>query len=242
MLKKRLFWLTLMLVSVLALPAWSLPNSLMMQMVVSSKQGGRPMQGNVQLWYANKKFRLEVTSNMNMSQTNTPVKISNKATFVMDVNSKVGFMIDDNSKTAIKIDQNQVSRMTGAPAQGPQTFTDPSSLTDPAKLKAEIQKAGGKQVGKATLLGHACSIWQMSGKAQVPVAQGKMEEQMITTKVWLADDLGMPLKVEVKSDKMGNIVNMRATQVQVNIPVKASLFGVPAGYNVRDLMDMYKTH
>lgn len=242
MLKRKLFWLTLILVSIVALPGWSLPNSLMMQMEISSKQGGRPMKGDVNLWYANKKFRMEVTSNVNMSQTNTPVKIANKATFIMDVNSKIGFMLDDTSKTAIKIDQNQVGQMTGAPAQGGiQTFSDPASLTDPAKLKAEIQKAGGKQVGSATLLGHKCSIWQMSNNVQVPVGQGKMEQQNVTSKIWLADALGMPLKVEVKSDKMGTIVDMRAKKIQVNIPINASMFGVPAGYNVRDLMDMYKS-
>ena len=62
----------------------------------------------------------------------------------------------------------------------------------------------------------------------------------MTSKVWLADDLGMPLKVEVRSDKMGEVVSMKVTQVQVNPPINGGMFGIPAGYKVRNLMDMYK--
>jgi len=241
MLKRTAFWLTLFLVSSLALPGWSLPKSLIMTMEISSKQGGQPIKANAQLWYANEKFRAEITSNMNTSgQGNTPVKIGNKATIVSDLKTKMAYLIDDASKTAIKIDQGQMAQMTGGAQSGPQSFTDPASLTDPAKLKAEIKKQGGKEVGKAKILGHTCTIWQMSGKTQVPMGQGKSETQNITSKVWLADAIGMPLKVEVTSDKMGAIVNMQATKVQVNVPVSNNMFGVPAGYQVRDLMDMYK--
>lgn len=229
------FWLSLMLVALVSLPALALPKSMIMTMVISSKQGSKPVTANATLWYANQKFRAEVTSNM--TATNSPVKIGNKATIVMDIKSKVGYLIDDSSKIAIKVDQTQLQSATGGKT-GPKSFADPAQMTDPAKIKAEIQRQGGKVVGSANLLGHKCTIWQMSGK--VPAQQGQ-PAQNVTAKVWLADDLGMPLKVEVRGDKMGEIMNMRATNVQVNVPVSNSKFGIPAGYKIRPLGDMYKT-
>lgn len=241
MLKRKALWLTFILVSMLTLPGLALPKSLIMSMEISSKQGNKPIKANAQLWYTNQKFRAEITSNFSTSgQGNTPVKIGNKATVISDLSKKVAYLIDDASKTAIKIDQAQVGQMTGGAQSGPQTFTDPTSLTDPAKIKAEIKKQGGKEVGKAKILGHSCTIWQMSGKTQMPVGQGKSETQNVTSKVWLADAIGMPLKVEVSSDKMGEIMRMQATKVQVNVPVNNGMFGIPSGYQVRDLMDMYK--
>ncbi|PKL77738.1 MAG: hypothetical protein CVV27_04650 [Candidatus Melainabacteria bacterium HGW-Melainabacteria-1] len=237
MLKKTSFWLCLLLVSVIAMPGWALPNSMIMIMEINSKQGTRPVKANAKLWYANQKFRAEVSSNLNTSQANTPVRIGNKATIVMDLKSKIGYMIDDSSKMAIKIDEKQVGNMTGNSAQGNRSFTDPAMLTDPAKVKAEIIRQGGKQIGKEKLLGHNCTIWQMSGK--MPAAQGQ-PAQTATSKVWLADALGMPLKVQVSTDKQGEIVSMRVTNVQVNVPVNNNLFGVPAGYQVRNIADMYK--
>lgn len=240
MMKRNALWLAMLLVAVLALPSWSLPKSLIMTMEISSKQGNRPIKATAQLWYANQKFRAEITSNLNMSNQNTPVKINNKATFITDLKSKVAYMLDDSSKMAIKIDQSQVSQMTGN-AQGPQTFTDPGSLTDPAKIQAEIKKHGGKVVGKTKMLGHPVTIYQMSNKVNMPTAQGgKAVPQNVTTKVWLADDVGMPLQVEANSDKMGQIMSMKTTKLQVNVPVNASMFSVPKGYQVRSLMDMYK--
>lgn len=241
MFKRKALWLTFILVSMLTLPGLALPKSLIMTMEINSKQGGKPIKANAQLWYANQKFRAEITSNFSTSgQGNTPVKIGNKATVVSDLTKKVAYLIDDSSKTVIKIDQAQMGQMTGGAQSGPQTFTDPTALTDPAKIKAEIKKQGGKEVGKAKILGHMCTIWQMSGKSQIPMGQGKNETQNVTSKVWLADEIGMPLKVEVTSDKMGEIVRMQATKIQVNVPVNNGMFGVPSGYQVRDLMDMYK--
>ncbi|MGV3523623.1 MAG: hypothetical protein ACO1RX_05330 [Candidatus Sericytochromatia bacterium] len=238
--KKPTLWLSLLLVSMLALPGWSLPRSMIMTLEVSSKQGTRPVKATTKLWYANQKFRAEVTSSGVQQPANATVRIGNKATIIMDLKAKIGYLIDDGSKTALRLDQTQVAQMSGGnkPAQG--QFTDPASLTDPAKVKAEIQRQGGRQIGKEKLLGHQCTIWQMTGKAPVPVAQGKTETQNVTTKVWLADALGMPLKVIVTADKSGEVMNMRATQIQVDVPVNAGLFGVPAGYKVQDMAQLYK--
>lgn len=239
MIKKQSLWTALLLVAVFALPGWSLPKSMIMTMQISSKQGGRPLKADAKLWYANQKFRAEITSNMNMAQGKSPVKISNKATIITDLKSKIAYMIDDGSKTAIKIDQAQVQQMTGGQS-GPQSFTDPATLTDPGKIQAEIKKAGGKVVGKTTIKGHPVTIYQMTNNATLPDGSGKSVAQSITTKVWLADDIGMPLKVEATSNKMGQVMLMNVTNIQTNVPVSNSLFGVPSGYNIRSLADMYK--
>ncbi|MEZ0372882.1 MAG: hypothetical protein ACAI44_27570 [Candidatus Sericytochromatia bacterium] len=239
MLKKSTLWLCLLLISVLAMPAWSLPKSMIMTMQVSSNQGSRPVKVDAKLWYANSKFRAEVSSNTNMS-TSSAVRISNRATFIMDLKSMVAFMIDESTKTAIKVDQAQMQKMTGSSGTGSRAFTDPMSMTDPAKIKAEIKRQGGKEVGHATLIGHPCTIWQMTTAQKVPVGQGKMETQNVTAKVWLADDLGIPLRFEARTDKLGAIATMNVSSVQVNVPLSGSLFGVPAGYKIQNLSDMYK--
>ena len=89
MIKKQSLWTALLLVAVFALPGWSLPKSMIMTMQISSKQGGRPLKADAKLWYANQKFRAEITSNMNMAQGKSPVKISNKATIITDLKSKI---------------------------------------------------------------------------------------------------------------------------------------------------------
>lgn len=232
MLKKKVFWLYLLLASLMALPGWALPSSLIANYTISSKQNGKPVSAKAKIYYAGQKFRAEISSNANTSSS--PVRVSNNATIIMDTRTKVGYLLDAGSRTAIKIDQNQMKAVTGG-GSGPSSLADPSSLTDTAKLKAEIARQGGKQVGKANILGQSCTIWQMSGK--VPM-QGTTHN--VTSKVWLADAIGMPLKMEANSDKAGQIMSMQATALQVNVPVNNSMFGVPAGYAVRNLQDMYK--
>lgn len=231
MLKKSSLWLCLLMLMTLAMPAWSLPKSMIMTVQIDSHQGPRPIAANAKIWYANNKFRAEINSNM-APQTSGAIKISNKATIVMDVNSKVGYLIDDGSKTAIRVDSSQI------PNQG-STFTNPASLTDPAKIRAEIQRQGGKIVGKASLLGHPCTIWQMTSTQKMPNGAGQMTSQSVTSKLWLADDITVPLKVEITSAQ-GKVVSMNVTSVQVNVPVSGGIFGVPSGYAVRNLSDMYK--
>ena len=64
---------------------------------------------------------------------------------------------------------------------------------------------------------------------------------MVKVKLWLADDLVLPLKVEVSTDKRGQIASMQTKSVEVNIPIKASLFAVPGGYKITNLSDMFKS-
>lgn len=233
LLKKSTLWLCLLLISTLAMPAWSLPKSMIMTLQVSSHQGSRPVTANAKVWYADSKVRAEINSNMAPQNTGT-VRISNKATIVIDLNTKVGYLIDDGSRTAIRVDSSQL------PNNGPGgSLTNPATITDPAKIRAEIQRQGGKIVGKANLLGHPCTIWQMTSTQKVPNAQGQPVAQAVTSKVWLADDLSVPLKVDVTSAS-GNLVSLNVTSVQANVPVSGGIFGVPAGYAVRNLADMYK--
>ncbi len=243
MLIKTKFWLAFLAVATLALPAWSLPKSMVMDMTMNIKQGNRPVKADARIWYANQKFRAEIKSNANMAQGNTPVKISNKAVFLMDMNQKIAYMIDSKSKTALKVDQSQVEKMTGqSAANAPETFTNPAMLTNPAKIKAELTKQGAKVVGKGKIQGHPVTVYQMTKQANVPTAGGKSQAQSVTTKLWLADDLGLPMKMVATGSKSGQLASLDVKKVSVNVPVKSSLFSVPGGYKVRSLMDMYKSN
>ncbi len=245
MFRQIFFWLVVLSLSFPNLESWALPKTLMMTTELVSQEGGRNIRANAKVWYSDMKFRTEVDSNTNMSNANSPVKISNKATVIMDMNKKVGYMLDDRAKTAIRVDTAQMNQMTGSSRNpgtaNPQFFSDPTLLSDPAKLRSELQKQGGKQIGKASLLGHPCTIWEIVKSAKIPVSQGKTSTEMVKVKLWLADDLVLPLKVEVSTDKRGQIASMQTKSVEVNIPIKASLFAVPGGYKITNLSDMFKT-
>jgi len=245
MFRQIFFWLVVLSLSFSNLESWALPKTLMMTTELVSQEGGRNIRANAKVWYSDMKFRTEVDSNANMSNANSPVKISNKATVIMDMNKKVGYMLDDRNKTAIRVDTAQMNQMTGSSRNpgtaNPQFFSDPTLLSDPAKLRSELQKQGGKQVGKTSVLGHPCTIWEIAKSAKIPVSQGKTSTEMVKVKLWLAEDLVLPLKVEVSTDKRGQIAAMQTKSIEVNIPIKASLFAVPGGYKITNLSDMFKT-
>jgi hypothetical protein len=242
MLNKMKFWLAGLAISTIALPAWSLPKTMIMDMTMNVSQGARPVKADAKIYYANQKFRAEISSNLDMSQqSSTPIKVSNKAVFLMDINQKIAYMIDSKSKTALKVDQAQVEKLTGqSSANAPETFTNPAMLTNPAKIQEELKKQGAKVIGKTKMLGHPVTIYQMTKTASVPVGQGKSESQSITTKLWLADDLGLPMKMEAVGSKSGKLASLDVKKVVVNVPVSAAMFKVPSGYQIRNLMDMYK--
>ncbi|PIQ25096.1 hypothetical protein COW36_15410 [bacterium (Candidatus Blackallbacteria) CG17_big_fil_post_rev_8_21_14_2_50_48_46] len=244
MLRRILFLLLVLAFSMPGLESWALPKSLIMTTELVSKEGGRNIKANAKIWYSNMKFRTEVESNMAMTHNSSPVQVNNRATVIMDLNQKVGYMLDDRNKTAIRIDSAQFNQMTGGAAQkgaNAQLFNDPNLLSDPAKLRAEIKSQGGKQIGTASILGHSCSIWEISKKGNIPAGQGKTSTETVKVKVWLAEDLVLPLKVDVSTDKRGQVAVMQARSLEVNIPIKASLFALPGGYRVTDLADMFKT-
>ena len=141
MLNKTKFWLAGLAVATLALPAWSLPKTMIMDMTMNVSQGARPVKADAKIYYANQKFRAEISSNLNMSQSSsTPIKVSNKAVFLMDMSQKIAYMIDSKSKTALKVDQRQVEKLTGqSAANAPETFTNPAMLTNPAKIQEELK-------------------------------------------------------------------------------------------------------
>jgi hypothetical protein len=244
MFRQIFFWLVVLSLSFPSLESWAMPKSLIMTTVLVSNEGGRNIRANAKIWYSNMQFRTEVDSNVKMSNSSSPVKINNKATVIMDMNKKVGFMLDESHKTALRVDTAQFNQMTGSSGQSTnnaQFFTDPTLLSDPAKLRGELQKQGGKQVGKATLLGHPCSIWVISKSGKIPAGQGKSSTEMVTVKIWLAEDLVLPLKVEISTDKRGEVASLETKSLEVNIPIKASLFAVPGGYKISDLSEMFKT-
>ena len=72
-------------------------------------------------------------------------------------------------------------------------------------------QTAGKVVGKANILGKPCEIREQQGM-----------------KVWLWK--GLPLRFEVKGG-----MKMVATRVEEGVSLPATLFQVPAGYNVREI-------
>lgn len=246
MLRYLFFWLLAITLSLPAWRAWALPPSLIMTTEMVSRQAGRDIKAYAKIWYSHMKFRTEVESNAMMSNASSPVQLNNRATVIMDMNQKVAYMLDPTHKTAIRMDSQQVNQMAGANPQNQggasvNYFNDPSFLTDPAKLRAELQNQGGKQIGKATILGYTCSIWEINKKGNIPAGQGKTSTETVKVKLWLAEDLVLPLKVEISTDKQGLIASMQTKSLEVNVPIKASLFSVPSGYRITNLADMFKT-
>lgn len=242
MLKRTALWLAIALVSLWTFPGLAaIPKSMIMTTQIISSEGGRNVTADATIYYMDMKFRTEVSSNM---QSTGSVKVNNKATVIMDAKAKTGYLIDDRNRTAIKIDEAQVEQMTGSSGSAG-SFTNPSEfLTDPAKVKSELQKQGGKQIGKEKLLGYNCTIWQIAQTVKIPPARGSNAaptSDNIIVKLWLADEVSIPLKAEVTSAKRGKIASMTTKKIQVNVPVKGSMFDIPSGYKITTLADMFQT-
>ncbi len=244
MLRHLFFWLLVVSFSLPGLETYALPKTMIMTTEMVSHEAGRNIKAHARIWYSDMKFRTEVESNMAV-KTSSAVQINNRATVIMDMKRKTGYMLDERNKTAIRIDSRQVNQMTGgngrSGATSAQYFNDPTFLSDPAKLRAELKNQGGVQVGKTNLLGHPCTIWEITKQGNIPAGQGKTTTEMVTVKLWLAEDLVLPLKVEVSTDKRGLVATMKTQSIEVNIPIKASLFSVPGGYQITDLADMFKS-
>lgn len=218
--------------------AHALPQSMMMVTEMTASQGGQNVTAKATIWYSNKKFRTEVSSNMKVPQNpNMKMGISNKAVFLLDMANKVGYLLDSSTKTALKIDTAQVSKMSGG-SMSPQNFTDPVLMSDPAKIKSEITKNGGKQVGKEKLFGHNCTIWAIPTKSPVQGKPGVTET--VSVKIWLADGISVPLKGEVTSPQRGKVASFVTRDFKVNMPLASTLFSVPAGYKITNLADMFQ--
>lgn len=84
-------------------------------------------------------------------------------------------------------------------------------LASGAKQSLGGVQTAGKVVGKASILGKPCEVRQQQGM-----------------KVWLWK--GLPLRFEVKGG-----MKMVATRVEEGVNLPATLFQVPAGYNVREI-------
>ena len=146
------------------------------------------------------------------------------STMIIDPAGKVMYMVNDKTKSAMRVKMDQA---------GTQMGFGPGSLNpNPAEITNELKKKGGKIVGSETLIGHPCDIWELSQKA--PNGEpGK-------AKLWLAKDIGMPLKAELSTKTKGTTMTLLVSSVKTNVTLEESLFQVPAGYKVTDMADMAK--
>lgn len=224
-------------------PATALPKSLTMTVDMVANNAGKKVTTNAKIWYLDMKLRSEVKSNLNFQgNTASPVKVNNKAVIIMDAKTQTAYMLESGTKTALKVDSSQLQKLSGGNSGGTNAnFMDPSLFTDTAKMKAALKKEGAKVVGKATLLNRKCTIWEIKkNNVKVPMPKGTTTEN-VRLKMWLADDISVPLKAEVYSNKRGLVASLKTTSLQVDVPISASLFKVPSGYKVTNMMEMFKT-
>lgn len=142
---------------------------------------------------------------------------------IIDPASQAMYMLNDKTKQAMKVKLDQAAA---------QMNLGTGLSADPAKIRAELQKQGGKVIGRETLLGHQTEIWSVDYQSPA--------KETSTAKVWLAKDLNMPLKVEVTTKGKGQTMALKVTDVKTNLALADSLFQVPQGYRVMDMADMTK--
>lgn len=222
---------------VISTTAWALPKSMIMNTSFTNHAMKQKIKVNAKWWYNNDKIRIEFNSNLNMPKNGSTAKLpTNNGVAIMNLKKKVGYLINDAAKIALKADTSQAAQLNPGMSQ---TYTDPKTFTDPVKLKAEIKKQGGKVVGKEKLLGYNCTVWSIAPKKPVKVMPNS-PHQKVKVKLWLADKISVPLKVETYlNNKKATVFQVK--NIKLNVPIKSSLFEVPKGYKVSDLMQMFQS-
>ncbi|MBC7545838.1 MAG: DUF4412 domain-containing protein [Candidatus Sericytochromatia bacterium] len=146
------------------------------------------------------------------------------STMIVDPTAKVMYMLNDKTKSAMRVKLDQA---------GSQMGFGPGSLSpNPAEITAELKKKGAKIIGSGTMLGHPCDIWELSQKAP--------NGEPGTAKLWLAKDIGMPLKAELSTKSKGITMSLLVTSVKTDLTFDENLFRVPTGYKVTDMQDLAK--
>jgi hypothetical protein len=113
-----------------------------------------------------------------------------------------------------RLDPKTTSRFAGTDLQ--------TLLRNPGALRAALQKAGARRVGTAKMAGVASDIY----------AARNLAGQGGTAKVWLRRGDSLPLRLEATSSMLSTTVSW--SNYRRGLPLSDKLFGVPAGYSVRD--------
>ncbi|HBS59921.1 MAG TPA: hypothetical protein DEA44_11710 [Firmicutes bacterium] len=105
---------------------------------------------------------------------------------------------------------------------------DPTKVTKtPEQISKELDPAKAKLLETATYDGVKCKVVQL----QEPDGQTQ-------TKMWIREDYGLPVRVEL-SDSQGNKTVMEYKNLKVGA-IPAEMFVLPAGVPVTDMSDMLK--
>lgn len=206
-------------VVVTATSALALPRTLQLEWENTVAQGNETVSLHSTTRIKGNRVRIDTTGAITKVQGTMP-----NSTIIVDVPGKVAYMLNDKLKTAMKVNLEQAGGQMGLGAMGIAPKLD--------QLTTELKKRGAKVIGKDTLLGHSCDIYQMT--------QAGMGNEPVTSKLWVATDLGMPLKIESSSKSKGHIGTAQAQSVKTNLTLSDALFQVPAGYKVTDMADMAK--
>jgi hypothetical protein len=206
-------------VVVTATSALALPRTMQVEWENTINQGTEKVSLQSTTRIKNNKIRIDTTGNL----TKAAAGMAN-STIIVDLPAKVAYMINDKLKTATKVNLDQAGGQMGLGAMGMSPKLD--------QLTAELKKRGAKVIGKASLLGHPCDIYQMT--------QTGVGNEPVTSKFWIAKDLGMPLKAETSTKSKGIIGTALAKSVKADLTLADSLFNVPANYKVTDMADLAK--
>jgi outer membrane lipoprotein-sorting protein len=206
-------------VVVTATTAMAMPRTMQLEWENTVSQGADKVSLHSTTRVKDNRVRIDTSGTASKSPTPMP-----NSTIIVDVPAKVAYMLSDKTKTATRVNLEQAGGQMGLGAIGLSPKLD--------QVTAELKKRGAKVIGKETLLGHACDIYVMT--------QNGMGNEPMTTKLWIALKLGMPLKIESSTKSKGVIGTARAQSVKVDIALADSLFKVPAGYKITDMADLAK--
>jgi outer membrane lipoprotein-sorting protein len=164
--------------------------------------------------------RMRVETNGSGKTSAAPIT----STMIVDPNAKVMYMVNEKTKSAMRVKLDQA---------GSQMGFGPSSLSpNPAEITKELKKKGAKIIGAEALIGHPCDIWELSQKAP--------NGEPGRAKLWLAKDIGMPLKAELSTKSKGVTMTLLVNSVKTDLALEDGLFRVPASYKVTDMADLAK--
>jgi hypothetical protein len=206
-------------VVVTATSALAVPRTMQVEWENTISQGTEKVSLHSTTRIKENRIRIDTTGNL----TKSPGAMAN-STIIVDLPAKVAYMINDKTKSATRVNLDQAGGQMGLGAMGLSPKLD--------QLVAELKKRGAKVIGKDTVLGHPCDIFQMT--------QNGAGNEAVTSKFWVATDLGMPLRAETSTKSKGVIGTAKAQSFKADLTLADALFQVPASYKVTDMADLAK--
>ena len=102
-------------------------------------------------------------------------------------------------------------------------------------IEKKVKQQGGKKVGTEKILGYLCDIWQVNVDAINPETNQK---EKAVTKMWLSQELKLPLKVEMTSPTKGSLLTITTKRIKTNVDYSSTFFDIPKGYQITDMNEM----